>query len=199
VTRTSFTASGNIARQAAFDLAAGLAFGGSAGDVFAGGWLVLDPALDHGVQCVVELAVAVTVEPITGSDLAAVRRDRCHAGEHRERRLGVDTAAVGPRAGTVFFRAPRGAAVKVKYGHGWFSLNVQKQTMDRATHEKLKVDSASIAYARMRMKVLSQWTWSTTSTPATSRSRYPSSSSRRRPPIAINERSALAIWAETLW
>jgi hypothetical protein len=53
----------------------------------------------------------------------------------------------------VFFRAPRGAAVKVKYGHGWFSLNVQKQTMDRATHEKLKVDSASIAYARMRMKV----------------------------------------------
>jgi len=39
--------------------------------VVAGGWLVLDPALDHGVQCVVELAVAVAVEPIPGGDLAA--------------------------------------------------------------------------------------------------------------------------------
>jgi hypothetical protein len=30
--------------------------------------------LDHGVQCRVEVPVAVAVEPITGGDLAAVRR-----------------------------------------------------------------------------------------------------------------------------
>src|SRR5688500_17247135 len=70
---------GDVAGKAAFDLAVGLAFGGAAGDVVAGGWLVLDPALDHGVQCVVEVPVAVAIEPIPGGDLAAVSRDRCHA------------------------------------------------------------------------------------------------------------------------
>jgi hypothetical protein len=60
--------SGDVAGKAAFDLSAGLALGSTTSDVVAGGWLVLDPALDQGVQCVVELAVAVTVEPITGGD-----------------------------------------------------------------------------------------------------------------------------------
>jgi hypothetical protein len=57
---------GDVAGKAAFDLSAGLSFGGTASDVVAGGWLVLDSALDHGVQCVVELAVAVSVESIAG-------------------------------------------------------------------------------------------------------------------------------------
>ena len=34
---------GDVAGKAAFDLAAGLAFGGSTSDLVAGGWLVLDP------------------------------------------------------------------------------------------------------------------------------------------------------------
>ena len=33
---------GDVASQAAFDLSAGLSFGGAASDVVAGGWLVLD-------------------------------------------------------------------------------------------------------------------------------------------------------------
>src|SRR4051794_18757837 len=76
---------GDVAGEAAFDLSARLSFRGAAGDVVAGGWLVLDPDLDHGVQCPVELAIAVTVESIPGGDLATVRRDWCDAGEHRER------------------------------------------------------------------------------------------------------------------
>ena len=65
--------SGNVAGEAAFDLSAGLAFGSTAGDVVAGGWLVLDPALDHGVQCVVEVAVAVAVESVAGGHLESPR------------------------------------------------------------------------------------------------------------------------------
>src|SRR4051812_17516845 len=89
---------GDVASQAAFDLAAGLPLSGAAGDVVAGGLLVLDPDLDHGVQRGIEVAVAVTVESIPGCDLTAVGRDGGDAGEHRERRLGVDAAGVGPRA-----------------------------------------------------------------------------------------------------
>jgi hypothetical protein len=59
--------------MAAFDLAAGLSLSGSMGDVIAGGGLVLDPDLDHGVQCHVEVPVAVTVQPVPDGDLAAVR------------------------------------------------------------------------------------------------------------------------------
>ncbi len=45
--------SGDVAGKAAFDLSAGLSLGGAPGDVVAGGLLVLDPALHHGVQCIV--------------------------------------------------------------------------------------------------------------------------------------------------
>ena len=57
-----------------------------------------DAALCHGVQRVVEVAIAIAVESIPGGHLTAVGRDRCHPGEHRERRLGVDAAGVGPGA-----------------------------------------------------------------------------------------------------
>jgi hypothetical protein len=40
------------------------------GDVVAGDWLVLDADLNHGVQCTVELSIAVTVQPISGGDVA---------------------------------------------------------------------------------------------------------------------------------
>jgi len=83
---------GDVASQAALDLSAGLSLCGAAGYVVAGGLLVLDPALHHGVQRVVEVPVAVAVESIAGGDLSNVRRDRCDAGEHRERGLGVDAA-----------------------------------------------------------------------------------------------------------
>jgi hypothetical protein len=49
-------------------------FGGAAGYVVAGAWLVLDPDLDHGVQRPVELSIAVPIESIPGGDLAAVGR-----------------------------------------------------------------------------------------------------------------------------
>ena len=89
---------GDVAGEAAFDLSAGLSLCGATGDVVAGGWLVLDPDPDHGMQRSVELTIAVAVQSIPGGDLATVRRGGCHAGEHRERCLGVDAAGVGPGA-----------------------------------------------------------------------------------------------------
>lgn len=55
---------GDVAAQAAFDLAACLALARSASDVVPGQGVVSDAGLDDDVQCPVELAVAVTVEPV---------------------------------------------------------------------------------------------------------------------------------------
>ena len=63
---------GDVVGQAAFDLAAVL------------------PSVD--------LAVAVSVEPIAVGDLTTVRRNGCSAGERPASGLGVDAAGVGPRA-----------------------------------------------------------------------------------------------------
>lgn len=81
-----------MAGEAAFDLSTGFSFGGATRDVVAGGWLVLNADLDLGVQCAVELSIAVAVQPIARRDLAAVRWDRRNAGEHRKSGFGVNTA-----------------------------------------------------------------------------------------------------------
>ena len=54
---------------------------------------------------------------------------------------------------TAFFRQPVGAKINVKYGKGWFSVNVQSQTLDGETYKKLTVGAGSLALARMRVKV----------------------------------------------
>jgi hypothetical protein len=55
--------------------------------------------------------------------------------------------------GTAFFRQPIGAQIKVRYGKGWLGFDRQKQTLNGADYKKLKVGSASVAYARMQIKV----------------------------------------------
>jgi hypothetical protein len=54
---------GDVADQAAFDLAVGLALGATPLGVGAGRWVGAEPGQDHGVQGLVELTVAGPVEP----------------------------------------------------------------------------------------------------------------------------------------
>lgn len=56
-------------------------------------------------------------------------------------------------AGTAFFKAPAGAQIKVRYGGGWFGFDRQKQTLNGNDYKKLTVGLASLAYARMQVKV----------------------------------------------
>src|SRR5450755_2068372 len=74
---------GDVALEAAHDLALGLAFGGSALDVCAGAVAVAQPADGDEVKRPVGLAVTAVVEAVTGR-LAGGRGDRARAAEHRE-------------------------------------------------------------------------------------------------------------------
>jgi hypothetical protein len=52
------------------------------------------------------------------------------------------------------FRRPAGASVKVRYGNGrWFGRDSQKQTLDGRTDKLVSVGRASLAYARVQIKV----------------------------------------------
>ncbi len=53
---------------------------------------------------------------------------------------------------TCRFRDPAGAQVKVRYGYGWFSWDSQKKTLD-GKDKNISVGKASVAYARVQMKV----------------------------------------------
>jgi hypothetical protein len=55
--------------------------------------------------------------------------------------------------GTAFFRAPAGASIKVRYGVGFFGFDRQKQTLNASEFKKLEVGSASVARARMQVRV----------------------------------------------
>jgi hypothetical protein len=51
------------------------------------------------------------------------------------------------------FQNPAGAQVKVRYGGGgWFGRDSQKQTLDGTT-KSVRVSRASLAYARVQIKV----------------------------------------------
>lgn len=53
------------------------------------------------------------------------------------------------------FRDPAGAQVKVRYGDGWrLGWDSQKKTLD-GTDKTLNVTRASVAYARVQIKVAS--------------------------------------------
>ena len=54
--------------------------------------------------------------------------------------------------GTAFFRAPKGAKIKVRYGK-FFGKDRQKNTLDGTTYKKLAVGSWSLTYARMQIQV----------------------------------------------
>lgn len=55
--------------------------------------------------------------------------------------------------GTGYFTCPAGAKIKVRYGVGWAGWNSQQQTLDGNSVKTLSIASASVAYARMQMKV----------------------------------------------
>lgn len=55
--------------------------------------------------------------------------------------------------GTAYFVHPAGAKIKVRYGVGFAGKDSQKQTLDGVNTKTLSVGRASIAYARMQIKV----------------------------------------------
>jgi hypothetical protein len=55
--------------------------------------------------------------------------------------------------GTAFFKAPRGAKIKVRYGVGWLGFDRQKQTLNGTDYKKLGVGLGSLGYARMQITV----------------------------------------------
>jgi hypothetical protein len=57
---------------------------------------------------------------------------------------------------TCLFLAPSGAEIKIRYGGGWiFGKDSQHQTLDGIHTKALNVGRASLAYARVQMKVRS--------------------------------------------
>lgn len=59
---------------------------------------------------------------------------------------------------TAFFRAPRGARIRVRYGLGFARVNRQTQTLDGREYKRLRVGVGSFAYARMQVRV-AQSSW----------------------------------------
>lgn len=53
----------------------------------------------------------------------------------------------------VRFLAPHGAIVKVRYGVGWLGWDSQKSTLNGQTPVMLRVRKASVARARVQMRV----------------------------------------------
>ena len=88
---------GDVALQAALDLAGCLAFGGAAGGVGAGGGVMLEAGEHDGVQRAVELSVAAAVEP-EADGLPRAGGDRGGAAEHREGGVAAQPAGVRPGA-----------------------------------------------------------------------------------------------------
>jgi hypothetical protein len=58
----------DVALEDADDLAAGVSFGGAAGEIFAGSWVVTEAGQGDGVEGAVEAAVAAPVEPVTAEN-----------------------------------------------------------------------------------------------------------------------------------
>lgn len=87
---------GDVALQAAFDLAGALALRDSPLDVFDGLGVLAHADHHDGVQGAVELAVTETAQPVTshGSRRCFDGRD---AGELREHCFGANSARMGPR------------------------------------------------------------------------------------------------------
>ena len=55
--------------------------------------------------------------------------------------------------GVSFFKAPKDASMKVRYGIGWVGKDSQKQKLDGETYKKLSVRKWSLTKARMQIKV----------------------------------------------
>jgi hypothetical protein len=84
---------GDVALEAAGDLAGGEPFGGAARDVGDGALIAGASGHHDGPQRMVGGAVAATVETMTVG-LARRRADRCDPAQVGERRLGVETLGV---------------------------------------------------------------------------------------------------------
>ncbi len=52
-----------------------------------------------------------------------------------------------------FFRGPRGAKIRVKYGVGWFSKTRQKQTLDGNNVKTISIGTWGLTRAKIQMKV----------------------------------------------
>src|SRR4051812_34224625 len=90
-------AAGEVALEAALDLAWGFALGEAPRGVGAGGGVVLEAGERDGMQRAVELAVAGAVESVADR-LARGGGDGCRAGEHGKRAVVAQPAVVRPGA-----------------------------------------------------------------------------------------------------
>src|SRR5215204_552405 len=86
---------GEVADQAASDLAVGLALSPSPLGVAAGGRVVSQPGQDDEVQRLVELAVPEAIQP-DWHGLAAGGGDGCDSAQHGEGGVASAAAGVGP-------------------------------------------------------------------------------------------------------
>ena len=84
---------GDVAFEAADDLALGLAFGGAPRGVGAGAWAVAQAADGGHVQAAVGVAVAAVVEAVTDG-ASGGRWDRAGAAECRERAVAAEAVDV---------------------------------------------------------------------------------------------------------
>ncbi len=84
---------GDVALEAASDLGWFFAFCGASGGVGAGLGVVAEPAEDNGVECLVELPVAVAVEAVSGDEPGG-RLDGGDPGKVRERGFVSESAYV---------------------------------------------------------------------------------------------------------
>lgn len=55
--------------------------------------------------------------------------------------------------GVTFFKGPRDASIKVRYGVGWLGKDRQKKKLDGGTYKKLQVGKSSLLRARIQIKV----------------------------------------------
>src|SRR5919112_4144292 len=85
---------GDVALEAATDLARGLSLGGASLDVRPGPGTAADPGQRDGVDGAVQRSVAAAVEPMP-DDPAAAGRDRADAAQGGERGLAAAPAGVG--------------------------------------------------------------------------------------------------------
>jgi hypothetical protein len=137
---------GDVADQAASDLAVGLALGASPLGISAGGWVVAQPGQDNDVQGLVEVAVAGAVEPdanglAAGAGIGAAPPSMAKAASLGQR-PGWDqahrtmAATIGPTP-VRLSRSGRQARTRVVMARVCSPISMFRSWMRRATARRL--------------------------------------------------------------
>jgi hypothetical protein len=164
---------GDVADQAAFDLAVGPGLGAASGGVGAGGWVGAEPGQDHGVQGLVELAVPGAVAP-NPDGLARGGGDGGGAAQHREGGIGAAAARMGPGAQhggghdrahpARASRSGRQARTSTRMAWRWSAASAVSSRIRRAKLRKVAkvaavvaVPTSQLAWTRNRAQAATSW------------------------------------------